>query len=362
MNRTALYDWHVAHGGRMVDFAGWEMPIQYTSIIEEHHAVRQRVGLFDIAHMGRLTFTGPQAGALLDHLLTNDVSALQRGQVRYSLVCNEQGGILDDVLVYRLDDSYMLVVNASNREKIIEWIGRHSGSFEADVRDETRETFMAALQGPQAQAVLTPHVPLDLESLRYYTTARTEVFGIEATLSRTGYTGEDGFEVIVPAAEGTRLWEQLMKAGAAAGIAPCGLGCRDTLRLEAAMPLYGHEMDETTDPFTAGLGFAVKLQAGDFIGKEALEVLKQQPAEHKRLGLVLEGRRIAREGSAVLADGTPVGRVTSGTFSPTLGQSIAMASLERVTAGEEADLSVDIRGQQVAARVVPLPFYKRSEN
>jgi aminomethyltransferase len=360
MNRTALYDWHVAHGGRMVDFAGWEMPIQYTSIIEEHNAVRQRVGLFDIAHMGRLAFAGPQAGQLLDHLLTNDVSALDPGQVRYSLVCNEQGGILDDVLVYRFDDAYLLVVNASNREKIVEWIGRHSGPFDAQVRDDTQETFMAALQGPQAAAVLAPHTPLELDPLRYYTAARTQIFGLDATLSRTGYTGEDGFEIIVAGSEGLRLWEQLMQAGADAGIAPCGLGCRDTLRLEAAMPLYGHEMDETTDPFTAGLGFGVKLQAGDFIGKEALEQLKQQPATHKRVGLVLEGRRIAREGATVLADDTPVGRVTSGTFSPTLGQSIAMARVERLAAGEEADFTVDIRGQQVAARIVPLPFYKRA--
>jgi aminomethyltransferase len=362
MNRTALYDWHVARGGRMVDFAGWEMPIQYTSIIEEHHAVRQRVGLFDIAHMGRLVFTGPQAGQLLDHLLTNDVSALDLGQVRYSLICNEQGGILDDVLVYRFDDSYLLVVNASNRERISEWIARHSAPFDTEVRDETLETFMAALQGPQAAAVLAPHSPLEVDSLRYYTAARTQVFGLEATLSRTGYSGEDGFEIIVPANDGPRLWEHLMQAGAEADIAPCGLGCRDTLRLEAGMPLYGHEMDENTDPFTAGLGFGVKLQAGDFVGKDALVRLKQQPPIYKRIGLVLEGRRIAREGSTVLADAKQVGRVTSGTFSPTLGQPIAMASVERVVAGEEADLSVDIRGQQIAARLVPLPFYKRSES
>lgn len=362
MNRTALYDWHVAHGGRMVDFAGWEMPIQYTSIIEEHNAVRQRVGLFDIAHMGRLIFAGLQAGELLDHLVSCDVAALKVGQVRYGLICNEQGGILDDVLVYRFDDEYLLVVNASNREKIVDWIDRHRSSFDAAVRDETLNTFMAALQGPQAASVLAPHTSLELDSLRYYTADHTQVFGLDATLSRTGYTGEDGFEIIVSAGEGPQLWEQLMQAGADAGIAPCGLGCRDTLRLEAGMPLYGHEMDESTDPVTAGLGFAVKLQAGDFIGKAALEQLKQQPVEHKRVGLVLEGRRIAREGSAVLADGTQVGRVTSGTFSPTLGQSIAMASVERIVAGEEADLSVDIRGQQVVARIVPLPFYKRAES
>lgn len=344
----------------MVDFAGWEMPIQYSSIIEEHNAVRQRVGLFDIAHMGRLVFTGPQAGELLDHLVSCDVAALNVGQVRYGLVCNEQGGILDDVLVYHFEDEYLLVVNASNREKIVAWIDRHRASFEAAVRDETLDTFMAALQGPEAASVLAPHTSLDLESLHYYSATRTQIFGTDSTLSRTGYTGEDGFEIIVPAAEGPRIWEQLMQAGSSANIAPCGLGCRDTLRLEAAMPLYGHEMDESTDPFTAGLSFGVKLQAGDFIGKAALQKLKQQPRTHKRIGLVLEGRRIAREGSAVLADGTAVGRVTSGTFSPTLQQPIAMASVERIVAGEEASFSVDIRGQQIPAQVVPLPFYKRS--
>src|SRR5690606_23406801 len=204
MNRTALYDWHIAHGGRMVDFAGWKMPIQYTSIIEEHNAVRQRAGLFDIAHMGRLTFAGPQAGELLDHLVTCDVAALKVGQVRYGLVCNEQGVILDDVLVYLFDDEYLLVVNASKCEKIVAWIDQHRPGFEATVHDETLETFMTALQGPEALSVLAPHTSLDLEMLRYYTASRTEVFGTSVTLSRTGYTGEDGFEIIVPAAEGPR--------------------------------------------------------------------------------------------------------------------------------------------------------------
>ena len=245
MNRTALYDWHVAHNGRMVDFAGWEMPIQYTSIVEEHQSVRRHAGLFDIAHMGRLRFSGPDAQQQLDVLLTNDVTRLKQGQVRYSLVCNELGGILDDVLVYGLEDSFLLVVNASNREKIVAWIDRHRGPFDVDVADETPGTFMLALQGPAAVRLLGGHVDHDLAGMQYYTTVETRTAGVRSTVSRTGYTGEDGFEVIVPSEEGPRLWETFMAEGDPPQA--CGLGCRDTLRLEAAMPLYGHELDESTD-------------------------------------------------------------------------------------------------------------------
>lgn len=360
MHTTPLHDWHVARGARMVDFAGWEMPIQYTSITEEHHAVRRAAGLFDIAHMGRIRFTGPDTCRLLDYLLTNNVAALQPGQVRYSLVCNEAGGILDDVLVYRCDGYYLLVVNASNREKIVGWIDRHKTGFDVLVEDMTFDWGMLALQGPRALGLLAPLTEADLGGMKYYTATDAIVNGETSLVSRTGYTGEDGFEVILPAGELVRLAERLIAGGAAAGLVPCGLGCRDTLRLEAAMPLYGHEMDENMDPLTAGLGFGVKLDAGDFIGKEALVRIKAQPQDKQRVGLRLAGRRIAREGSAIYSGTTEVGRVTSGTFSPTLEAAIAMGYIPKSLVAEGTALEIDIRGKREAATVVPLPFYSRS--
>lgn len=361
MHHTALHDWHVTHDGRMVDFAGWDMPIQYSSIIEEHQAVRQRVGVFDIGHMGRLKFSGSEACLFLDRLLTNDVTKLAVGQVRYSLVCNEEGGTLDDVLVYRFDDCYRLVVNASNREKVVAWINQHLGDADVQLTDETFETVMIAVQGPRAFDVLNPLVDADITTLGYYTTTATEFQTVSALVSRTGYTGEDGFEVVVDAEHGLPLWERLFTAGKDVGLLPCGLGCRDTLRLEAGMPLYGHEMDESVDPITAGLGFGVKLKAGDFIGKDALIEIKQSPVARKRVGLRLEGRRIAREGASVFHSHQGIGEVTSGTFSPTLQKPIAMAYLTADYAEVGTWVEMDLRGQRVRAEVCDLPFYCRAD-
>jgi aminomethyltransferase len=359
MLHTALHEWHSQAGGRMVDFAGWEMPIQYTSISQEHHAVRKEAGMFDIAHMGRIWFRGPDAVRLLDRLLTNHVEKMAPGQVRYSLVCNEDGGILDDVLVYRFEDSCLLVVNGANREKIVDWIGRHREGFDASVEDETLSTFMLALQGPRAETILQPQAECDLSAIRYYRTVRTRVFGIDAVVSRTGYTGEDGFEVIVENASAREVWERLLSAGEAHGLVPCGLGCRDTLRLEAAMPLYGHEMDESTDPLTAGLSFAVKLGKPDFIGKPALESFAAREDLPRRVGLKLEGKRIAREGAAILKGGETIGTVTSGTFSPTLETPIAMGYVSPEQAEAGTPVEIDIRGRTVPAAIVKLPFYRR---
>jgi aminomethyltransferase len=356
---TACHAWHVAHGGRMVDFAGWEMPVQYGSIVAEHHAVRRAAGLFDIAHMGRLKFTGPDAAKFLDHLVTNDVPSLAVGQIKYALVTNEQGGILDDVLVYRLVDSHLLVVNASNRRKILEWIERQCGKFNVTVEDQTVPQFMLALQGPQAQALLQPLVDVDLAGVKYYFGAPARIQGQPGFVSRTGYTGEDGFEVIMPAAQANALWESLIAAGSSIGLLPAGLGCRDTLRLEAGMPLYGHELNETIDPFTAGLAFGVRLDAGDFIGLAALMAAKANPNRQRRVGLELGGKRIAREGALVFSSDQQVGRVTSGTFSPTLEKSIAMAYVPAAQAAAGTALTVDIRGQREPAQVVKLPFYRR---
>ncbi len=358
--QTVFRDWHAAHGGRMVEFGGWHMPVQYSTIVTEHEAVRQAVGLFDIAHMGRLWFTGPDACRFLNHLLTNDVSKLNVGQVRYSLVTNEQGGILDDVLVYRLDNAYMLVVNASNRLKILDWIATHEAGFDAHMEDRTASHPMIAVQGPKAIDVIVQLGCVDAPSMKYYSAATARVGGHDAIVSRTGYTGEDGFEVIVAADAGVDLWQQAIAAGSDSGLQACGLGCRDTLRLEAAMPLYGHELSETTDPLTAGLHFAVKLEADDFIGRSALTELKSRGGLRKRVGLELSGRRIAREGATVLANGDVVGEVTSGTFSPTLQKSIAMAYVSAAASGTGSAVDVDIRGRQESASVVELPFYKRA--
>jgi aminomethyltransferase len=358
--RTPLFDWHVAHGGRIVEFGGWEMPVQYTGIVDEHLAVRQAAGLFDISHMGRLRFTGPQAAAFLNHILTNDVSRLKSGQVRYALVCNDAGGVLDDVLVYRLAEVYWLVVNAANREKIVNWLTTRRANWEVHIADTTAATGMLALQGPATPRVLPPADAAVWSQLKYYAVAEGCSLAEPALLSRTGYTGEDGCELIVPREQLLGVWEALLARGRELGVRPCGLGARDTLRLEAAMPLYGHELTERIDPLTAGLAFAVKLDKPDFVGKAALLQIAQQTDRPQRVGLKLAGRRVAREGCRVYAGDTAVGEVTSGTFSPTLQMPIAMAYLapSQATAGTSVD--IDIRGKREPATVVPLPFYKRS--
>lgn len=361
MLKTPLHDWHVAHGGRMVDFAGWAMPVQYSTITEEHQAVRTAAGLFDISHMGRLYLTGPDAVLLTERLVTCRVATMEPWQVRYGLVTNEAGGVLDDVLVYRLPvRGVWVVVNASNREKIVDWIGRHRGNMDTDLADTTLQSAMIAIQGPAAAAILSPYLEIPLDGFRYYRFASNKVFGVPALISRTGYTGEDGYELIVAASEATVVWEQLLEAGKGAGLVPCGLGCRDTLRLEAGMPLYGHELTEETDPISAGLSFSVSLEK-EFIGRDAIARIAQQGPEKMRVGLRLAGKRIAREGTPLLAGEETAGVVTSGTFSPTLQTSIAMGYVPAKYAEPGTRLDADLRGKREEATVVPLPFYRRKK-
>ena len=360
MHTTPLNAWHRAHYGRMVDFAGWDMPVQYTSIVDEHNAVRSSVGLFDISHMGRLQFFGDTAESYLNTLLTNDTRMLKPGDVRYSLVCREDGGILDDVLVYRMTDRWELVVNASNREKIVAWLPSVSGFDAVTFVDRTIHTGMIAVQGPQALTLVESVLGLSVAPMKYYTATDATILDTPCVVSRTGYTGEDGFELTVPADRTVDVWERLMDGGTATGIVAAGLGCRDTLRLEAAMPLYGHELNEQTDPLTAGLGFAVKLAKADFIGRSALERIKANGLKQVRVGLVLDGRRIAREETPVCVDDQTIGKVTSGTFSPTLQKSIAMASVTTGMAQPGTLLEVNLRGTRIPAVVTALPFYKRS--
>ncbi len=368
---TPLHDWHVAHGGRMVEFGGWSMPVQYRSIVAEHQATRQAAGLFDISHMGRIRFDGPGAAEYLDSLVTRSVPKIKPGQVRYSLMTNDQGGVLDDVLVYHLQDAaetsyYLLVVNASNRPKIIRWLGQHREPEGVTVTDLTTSWAMIAVQGPLALSLLQPLVERPLASMKYYTAAETRIAGHGGIVSRTGYTGEDGCELILGNRAAVGAWEQLLDTGQNQGALPAGLGARDTLRLEAGMPLYGHELNEDVNPYMAGLGFAVDLEGAVFPGQSALRKISVDAQQPRLIGLTLAGRRPAREGYAVLLPGkqgqpaTPVGHVTSGTFSPTLDHPIAMALVAPQAASEGGELAVDVRGQTILAKVVPLPFYKRA--
>ena len=361
LEKTPLHDWHAAHGGRMVDFAGWSMPVQYASIVAEHQATRTAASLFDVSHMGRIYFSGPDAGRFLDHLLTRRVADLPQGKIRYSLMTNDEGGILDDMLVYHWDhDLFQLVVNASNRVKILNWLVKHREGYQVQIDDRTHQTAMIAVQGPLAVELLTPLVEAALPSMKYYSAQAAKIAGRPGYISRTGYTGEDGFELVVEAADAVAVWTTVIDAGAPRGVLPAGLASRDTLRLEAAMPLYGHELSEAVNPIQAGLGFAVNLEDRDFVGRDAIVRFAEDAEQPKRIGLELAGRRVPREGYPIEADEKIIGAVTSGTFSPTLGRPIAMGYVQPEHAAVGTSLAVDIRGRREPARVVALPFYQRS--
>lgn len=357
--KTPLFDWHQAHGGRMVDFAGWSMPVQYTSIVEEHQAVRNRVGLFDISHMGRLAFEGSGTLDWINNVCTNDAAKLAAGQIQYSLMANDMGGLIDDVLVYCAGKTYDVVCNASNRAAVVKRFEEHVAGAKSKLTDRTLATAMIAVQGPSSAATLQPLCDRPLDAIKYYHFAAGKILGdVPATISRTGYTGEVGYELIVPADQAVRVWEALLKSSESFGGLPCGLGARDTLRFEAGMPLYGHELSDSISPYAAGLGWAVKLDKGDFLGSDALSQQKGCPGS-TRVGLKLDGKRIARQGSTVSKDGRLIGTVTSGAFSPTLNASLAMALIEPDAAAEGTAVSIDVRGKEEPAKVVALPFYKR---
>lgn len=349
----------------MVPFAGYEMPIQYESIVSEHKACRNSSALFDVSHMGRLRFDGDGSEQLLDRLLTRRVTDLPIGGVRYAMVCNDQGGILDDVLVSHLKTPsesryHLLVVNASNRAKIAEWIKQHLDDFpRVTFSDRTELTAMIAVQGPLAMETCKRLFSFDPTRLKYYQATITDQFSKPAIVSRTGYTGEDGFELIVRAEEAPRVWENMLLAGRDAGFVAAGLGARDTLRMEASMPLYGHELDETVDPITAGLSFACDLEDREFIGRDAIARIKSEGPKRVRIGLLPSGRRPARDGCEVLSPaGDVVGKITSGGPSPTLGYPIAMALVDAQYAAQ-SDFEIDIRGKRAAATRTKLPFYRR---
>ncbi|MDR1472434.1 MAG: glycine cleavage system aminomethyltransferase GcvT [Synergistaceae bacterium] len=355
--KTPLYDAHVRCGGRIVPFAGYLLPVQYRGVIAEHMAVREACGLFDVSHMGEVVYEGPDALANLQRTMTNDFSGMAPGRVRYSLMCNEDGGAVDDLVVCKHgEEKYLVVVNAANRSKDVEWMRRHAFG-DVTIRDISDDVAQVALQGPRSRAVLSRVVPPEGIPERYYTFVDgAEIRGARCLVSRTGYTGELGYEIYMGNGDAMRVWEALMEAGADLGLVPAGLGARDTLRLEAGMPLYGHEMDEGVTPFEAGLGFGVSMEKGGFVGRAALE--KGAP-ERLRVGLRITGRGIARGGEAVYLGGDVVGRVTSGTHCPYLGRPAAMAMLASAHTAEGTELEVDVRGRRVSAEVCALPFYKR---
>ncbi|WP_130798791.1 glycine cleavage system aminomethyltransferase GcvT [Streptomyces otsuchiensis] len=367
---TALDATHRALGALMTDFAGWDMPLRYGSEREEHQAVRGRAGLFDLSHMGELTVSGPAAGELLDFALVGHLSALKPGRARYTMICDADGGILDDLIVYRLaDQEFMVVANASNAQTVLDALHERQSGFDAAVRDDRDAYALLAVQGPASAGILKRVTDADLDGLKYYAGLPGTVAGVEALIARTGYTGEDGFELFVAPGDAVRLWEALTEAGAADGLVPCGLSCRDTLRLEAGMPLYGHELTRETTPFDAGLGRVVKFdKPGDFVGRAALEAAARRAEEappRRLVGLVAEGRRVPRAGYGVLdTDGAAIGEVTSGAPSPTLGKPIAMAYVDAEFAAPgsaaETGVGVDIRGAREPYEVVALPFYKRA--
>jgi aminomethyltransferase len=348
----------------MVDFAGWEMPIVYRSINDEHAQTRSSGSIFDVSHMGRLSFTGSDAAKFLNRVFTRDVEKIKVGQCRYGFICNEAGGVLDDVIVYRDKKNWMMVVNASNREKIVQHFQtvRKTEDLDFDLVDQTESTAMVALQGPKVIERLGQHLEAIKELKRYEFVTDTFMMLIKYTVSRTGYTGEDGVELILPAKLAPKAISMLggKQDGPESTLRPAGLGARDTLRLEAGMPLYGHELSEDRDPLQAGLGWAIDLTK-DFIGAGALRKVQAEGPKQKLVGLLIDGKRIARQGSAVVEDGLPVGQVTSGTLSPTLGASIAMAYVDSDTAVEGNTLQIDLRGSFLDAKIVPLPFYKRAK-
>jgi len=364
LHETALIDVHRAAGARLIEFGGWLMPVQYTGILEEHKAVRERAGLFDLSHMGELFVEGDGAGDALAAALVTDPRTLAVGRAHYSMLCAPDGGVIDDLIVYRLGpERFLVVANAGNAVVVSDELATRLGGWRAVLDDRSLATSLVAIQGPAAAGVLGPLTDVDLAALRYYAIAEGQVAGVPALVARTGYTGEDGFEIFVDWTRGPEVWAALAEAGASAGVIPCGLGARDTLRLEAGMPLYGNELDRETNPFDAGLGRVVKLdKPGDFVGREALARIAEDGPEKRLVGLTITGRGIARHGYAVERDGAPTGVVTSGTHSPTLGKPIAMAYVAPGDGEPGTILAVEIREQPISAEVVPLPFYKRAKD
>lgn len=367
--RTPLYDEHIAAGARIIDFAGFAMPVEYSGIIAEHKTVRSAAGLFDLSHMGEISVSGPGAADFLEWVVTNHVANMKEGQARYTAICRPDGGIVDDVVIYRRRDDFLIVANAANIAKDLEWLdyvrrawpgegGPPVNPDDVVIKDLSDTTALIALQGPKAAAILGQLTDADLENLRPFRFVYADVAGHQALVSRTGYTGEDGFELYIAPEAALPLWRALLAAGEPEGLVPVGLGARDTLRLEMRFPLYGNDIDETTTPLEAGLDFVVKLSKDGFIGKEALVKQKEEGVAHRLIGFKLEGRGIPRQGYTLIANDRPIGRVTSGSMSPSLGEPIGMGYVESGFAAPGTELFMEMRGRLIPCRVVEGRFVK----
>jgi aminomethyltransferase len=355
--KTPFYDMHLRHGAHMVDFFNFAMPLRYTSMVEEHRRVRSTVGMFDLSHMGEIEIRGPAALSFVQKMTINDASRLQYGQVQYTIMCYPDGGIVDDFLVYKLEDSYLLVVNAANIDKDFQWLVKNNDG-QAVVENQSGRYALLAIQGPRSQDVLAKLTDLNLQGLDYYHFARGQVAGFPMLVSRTGYTGEDGFELYLEPSSAHQAWKSILEAGGGFQLQPVGLGARDSLRLEMKYALYGQDIDETTNPLESGLGWITKLEKGNFIGRQALLAIKERGVVRKLVGFEMRGRAIPRTHYDLCAEGQRIGKVTSGGFSPSLNKGIGLGYLPVEHAGEGTELEVSIRGKPVPAQVVKTPFYK----
>jgi aminomethyltransferase len=359
LKKTPLHTVEHELGGKMIDFGGWELPVQFTSIIDEHQAVRTGAGLFDVSHMGEIVVKGPDALTLLQKMTCNDVSKLEDGRAQYNGLLYPTAGFVDDILIYRMGkDDYFVVVNASNSDKDFEWMVDCAKGMEADVRNESAEWAQLALQGPNAERILQPLTDIDLASMKYYRFSRGKVDGVKAIVSRTGYTGEDGFEIYAAPSDGPQIFKKLLATGE---VTPCGLGARDTLRLEAKMALYGNDIDHSTTPLEADLGWIVRLEKGEFMGRDVLERERAEGPRRKLVGFEMVDRGIGRHGYPVVDGKEEIGVVTSGTHSPTLKKAIGLAYLPLDKSAPGSEFTILIRGKDTRARVVPTPFYKRAK-
>lgn len=358
LKTTPLHAAHVALGGKMVPFAGYSMPVQYpTGIKAEHAAVREAAGLFDVSHMGEFMLRGPEALALVQRISVNDASKMDVGQAQYSAMCQDDGCVIDDLIIYRFADRWMLVVNAANLEKDWAWVQKHAADYDVEVEDASNDTALLALQGPAAREILRPLASLDVDDVKYYRFAEGEVAGVAGVISGTGYTGEDGFELYLPASGAARVWDALLEAGAGAGLIPAGLGARDSLRLEVGYALYGNDIDDQHTTLESGLGWVTKIDKGDFVGRDALAAQKEEGVSRRLVGLRLTGKGFPRPGYDIVSDGAVVGNVTSGTVSPTLGYGVALGYVPVELSKGGTELQVDARGRLVDAVVQRPPFY-----
>jgi len=358
MKQTQLYERHEALGARIVDFAGWALPVQYpTGPVKEHVNVRERAGLFDIDHMAQLEVRGSDALPYLQRMVTWDVARMEMNEAHYSLVCYQDGGIVDDIFVYRLPDRYFIAINASNADKDTQWFQAHTSGFDVQVRNISEETYMLALQGPKAEAILQKLTTPDLSAMPYHSSVETEIAGVPTLVGRTGYTGEDGFELFFPAHKAVHVWDRIMEAGEPEGLLPIGLAARDSLRFEPCMPLYGQEIGADLDPIGAGLGWAVCFEKGHFIGREALLKIKLEGPEYKLVAFEMVDRGVPRHEYEVMVDDVSVGEVTTGMYSPTTGRYVGLAYVPSAYSALDTEIGILIRGKVKQARVVRKPFY-----